>query len=616
MIQTHAPSSRKPLRLWPGVAAAVLLLVLRFIVPVLSPDAAVIGLFGSLACAAAIVIWWLFFSRAPWLDRLLPLAVVVVAFFAIRPLLDKSIVGGMMGMMFALYALPPIVAPAFVASAVASRGLSIGLQRATMVVTIFLAAATWTAIRTDGITGGAGVQLHWRWTKTYEERLLAQGDDDAKGSAARAAASKDSLPTPTESPIPAAPAPTAPTATAAVKAAGPAPPEVTREAEWPGFRGRDRDGVIHGVRLETDWTKSAPVEMWRRPVGPGWSSFAVSGDLLYTQEQRGGDEVVSCYRVSTGKSVWRHRDATRFWESNGGAGPRGTPALSNGHVYTFGATGLLNALDAVSGAVLWSRNVSSDAHVKVPMWGFASSPLVIDDTVIVAAAGKLAGYDAATGQPRWLGPAHPGSYSSPQRSTFDGVTQVVLLSAAGATSVSPATGKALWEYQWPDGGVTIVQPATIGDSDLLISSTAATGGLGIRRLGIAHGPRGWSVEERWESSGLKPYFNDYVVNKGYAFGFDGNILSCIDLSDGTRKWKGGRYGNGQLVLLPEQDLLLVVSEEGDLALVKATPDQFTEVAHVPALEGKTWNHPVIVRDVLLMRNDHEMAAYKLSLEPR
>jgi outer membrane protein assembly factor BamB len=321
--------------------------------------------------------------------------------------------------------------------------------------------------------------------------------------------------------------------------------------------------------------------------------------------------VVSCYNLSTGNPVWRHRDAARFWESNGGAGPRATPTLSNGRVYTFGATGLLNALDARNGSVVWSRNAASDTGAKTPGWGFASSPLVVNDLVIVAASGRLAAYDAATGNPRWSAPARAGSYSSPQLMTIGGVPQVLLLTGTGVTSVAPADGKLLWEHGWP--GTPILQPARTSDGDVLITTGDMSGGVGTRRIAVAHGSGGWTVEERWTSAGLKPYFNDFVVHKGHAFGFDGSILACIDLKDGTRKWKGGRYGHGQLVLLPDQDLLLVLSEEGELALVAAIPDQFTEFAKLPAIEGKTWNHPVLAGDVLLVRNGEEMAAFRLSL---
>ena len=196
--------------------------------------------------------------------------------------------------------------------------------------------------------------------------------------------------------------------------------------------------------------------------------------------------------------------------------------------------------------------------------------------------------------------------------TIDGVPQVLLLSGSRTISVAPADGTLLWEHIW-EVGSSIVQPALISNGDVLITVGDAMGGLGIRRISVAKGPAGWSVEERWTSRGLKPYFNDFVVHKGHAFGFDGSILASIDLADGTRKWKGGRYGNGQLILLPDQDVLLVLSEDGELVLVGATPDRFIEVARFPVLNAKTWNHPVLVGDLLLVRNGEEMAAFRLSL---
>jgi outer membrane protein assembly factor BamB len=339
----------------------------------------------------------------------------------------------------------------------------------------------------------------------------------------------------------------------------------------------------------------------------------VDGDLLYTQEQRGEDEIVSCYRVSTGETVWLHRDAARFYESNGGTGPRSTPELSNGRVYTLGATGIVNALDARDGALVWTRNAATDTGAKLPGWGFAGSPLVVNDEVIVAASGRLVAYDIATGKPRWTAQTGGGGYSSPHLVTVGGVAQVLMLSSGGVTSVAPADGKVIWEHAWPTTA-RIIQPALTAEGDILMTlGDEGMGGAGLRRFAVTQGSSGWTVQERWESRGLKPNFNDFVVHKGHAYGFDGSILSCINLADGARKWKGGRYGSGQMVLLSDQDLLLVLSEEGELALVKATPDQFTEVAKVPGIEGKTWNHPVLARDVLLVRNDREMAAFRLTL---
>jgi outer membrane protein assembly factor BamB len=394
----------------------------------------------------------------------------------------------------------------------------------------------------------------------------------------------------------------------------PIPAVATAAAEWAGFRGSNRDGIVRGARFDTDWAGHPPVQMWRRPIGPGWSSFAVRAGLLYTQEQRGGDEIVACYRVASGEPVWMHRDAARFWESNGGAGPRGTPTLDKDRVYTLGATGILNALNAGDGTLVWTRDVASDADTKVPIWGFSGSPLVIDDLVVVAAAGRMVAYDLGTGTPRWLGPVHGGGYSSPHRASIGGADQVLLQSDAGLTSVAPASGTVLWHYAWP--GAAIVQPAVLEGGNVLASTASASGGVGMRRIAVTGGAGGWATDVRWTSTGLKPYFNDLAVHKGHAFGFDGSILSCINLEDGARRWKGGRYGNGQLVLLPDQDVLLVLSEDGELALVAAVPDGFRELARMPAIDGKTWNHPALAGEVLLVRNGEEMAAFRLPLGGR
>jgi len=608
IAQASEPAHQQQLRLWPGVALAVLLLLFKFFVPIVAPDAVIVVTLGSLGCAVAILLWWLFLSRAPWSERLGAVLLIIVALFGTSRILHASLATGPSMFLFIFGLAPLTLGLALVVWAVATRGLSDGLRRTTMAAAILIAVGGWACVRVGGVSNDLRPELHWRWAQTPEERLLAQAAHEPVALPAAPAA------TPAVTPAPAMAAPT--TAKAPPAASKETPATAVSSPEWPGFRGPRRDGIIPGVRIVTDWATSPPVELWRRPIGPGWPSFAVHGDLIYTQEQRGDDELVSCYNAATGKPVWIHRDGVRFYESGSGPGPRGTPTLSDGRVYAFGATGIVNALNANDGAVVWSRNAASDTGAKMPEYGFASSPLVAGDIVIVAASGRLIGYDLATGNPRWQAKAGGGGYSSPHLFTIGGVTQVLLLTAYGATSVAPADGKLLWEYPLPSA-MRIVQPALASDGEILMSlGDSGMGGSGLRRLAVAHGPGGWTVQDRWTSTGLKLKFNDFVVHNGHAFGFDGSILACIDLKDGQRKWKGGRYGGGQLVLLPDQDLLLVLSEEGELALVGATPDQFKELARFPAIEGKTWNHPVLVGDRLLVRNDQEMAAFRLSLSRR
>jgi len=570
-------------RLWPGIAAVLLMWLARF--GAIKLDLGAVGLYivigGMFAGLLGFILWWAVFSRAAGFERWFAFVVMIAAVAGISRLLHPSISGAMMGFMFYLYSVPTVCL-AFVLWAVATQRLTAPVRRISMVAAIAAGSGVWTLVRSDGITTTGSGEFAWRWSRTAEQQLLATA-----------------VPPPPVPAIVEAPKP-APTA---------APAEPKQAIIWPGFRGADRTGIIPGVRIKTDWSALPPAEVWRRPVGPGWSSFAVRGDLIYTQEQRGEEEIVACYNAGTGKPVWEHRDKARFWEANAGAGPRATPTLSGNRVYTCGATGIVNALDARTGTKLWSRDATADTGGKVPYWGFSSSPLVEGDIVIVH-AGALAAYDASTGAPRWSGAAKGGSYSSPQLVSLEGVPQVLMMNKDGIASISPADGALLWEHAWP--GMPIVQPALTPDGDVLITNEER----GARRLAVRSAGIGWKVEERWTSNRLKPSFNDFVIHNGHAFGFDGSILACIDLKDGARKWKGGRYGQGQLVLLPDQDLLLVISEEGELALVAAATEQFKEIARAPAIDGKTWNHPVLAGGLLFVRNSQEMAAFRLPLASR
>ena len=568
------PSEWKELRLWPGVAAVSVQWLCWVVLPLAGPGpvTGIISAAGALAGGLAVAVWWAFLSRAPRPERLGFIALAAVALFVASRLVDESIASGMMGMLMLLYAVP-VASLAMVVAAVGTRRLAARSRRAAMAAAILLSCGVWTLLRSDGITGAGAAELRWRWAKTAEQRFLeAKGDEPDSSLAAQLGTSA--------------------------------------RGDWPGFRGHDRDGAVRGVRINTDWDASPPELLWRRPLGPGTSSFAVSNGLIYTQEQVGDDEAVTCYALDTGELVWMHRDKARFWDSHVGPGPRATPTLSEGRVYALGATGILNALDAADGTVLWSRNAATDAGTTVPDWGFAGSPLAVGDLVVVAVSGTLAAYDRATGEPRWFGPAGSGGYSSPHPLTIDGEAQVLLLSSSGLTSVAPRDGRVLWEHSWP-GGDRIVQPAAVREGGLLVPDG---NGFSLRHIAVARGGGKWGVAERWESTRLKPYFNDFVVHERHAFGFDGSILACIDIKDGSRKWKGGRYGHGQLLLLADQDLLLVLSERGELVTVAATPDRFEEVARHPGIEGKTWNHPALAGDILLARNSEEAAAFRLALE--
>jgi outer membrane protein assembly factor BamB len=469
-------------------------------------------------------------------------------------------------------------------------------------------------MRLEGLTGIGNADIHARWNPTAEQQFLAE-----RMSHNRPSTDKEN-------------------------GAG-AGPIVAGPHDWTEFRGPHRDGAVHGVQVATNWSESPPKELWRRRVGPGWSSIIVVGGRVYSQEQRGDSEAVFCCDAATGEELWSHEDEARFSESMGGDGPRATPTFFDGKIYALGATGILNCLDAATGELKWTRDAAEGRRPKgaepehsqqpkkpdqstsaekskapetgMPLmyWGFASSPLVVDGNVIVFTGfdreDSLRAFRADSGEPAWRASAGAHSYSSPQLATFDGQRQVLMLSDAELTSTDPSNGRTLWRYESgvkAGDGFPAIQPRLVGEAGVVVSFKSDESAM---RLEVSRKDDRWQVERASGSMQFKPYFSDCVQYEDVLYGFEAPVFCAVDVKSGKRLWKKGRYGAGQVLLLADQGVLVVISESGEAVLAAANPKKHQELGRFQAINGKTWNHPTIVDGRLYVRNAEEMACYEL-----
>ncbi len=577
------------LRVWPAVVIVVLQWVAIKGAAWAAPATMIqfmAMMWGPIAATVALTGWWLFASRVPWRDRWIGLGAFVATGALALPFLHPTI----KGMAIVVFALP-VVATIWAGWLAVTPFLQWPARRAGLIAAFVLAWAYFALLRFDGLDGSMVADIAFRWAPTREDLFLA-GIDPSKPKSVPASSSTQ------------------------------AEPLTLEPGDWPGFRGPDRDGRLPGVRIATDWKTSPPRELWRHKVGPGWSSFAVVGNRVYTQEQYGEEEAVNCYDALTGGEIWSHRDGERFEEPLAGPGPRATPTFHEGMIYALGAKGRLSCLNAVTGKVIWSRDIKSDTGAKdppIPMWGFSSSPLIAAEIVTVCGGGpdnkSVLGYDAATGEPKWAAGEGQFSYGSTQLSKLGGVEQVLIATDQGLSAFEPASGKILWTggSALKTGMARCIQPAVVGDSDVLLGTGF---GIGTERVHVAQSGDEWTATEVWKEPirTIRPYFNDLVVHQDHIYGFDNNLFTCVSLSDGKSKWKARGYGNGQALLLPDQDLLLILSETGEVALVAAKPDRHGELARFKAIEGKTWNHPVIAHGKLFVRNGEEAACFELTEE--
>lgn len=446
-------------------------------------------------------------------------------------------------------------------------------------VAVFLAL-----FRFEGQGGNFIPQFRFRFTESAEERALAYFANAEK-------------PEPPADAVPSE-APSLP---------------ITNE-DWPKFGGIQGDSIVRGQSIRSDWESNPPEPLWRHPVGPGWSSFAVVGDFAFTQEQRGEEECVVCYDAGTGEPIWTHQDTARFEESAGGPGPRATPTLHDGRLYALGATGVLNCLDPRTGTLHWTTNVVDDNGGKLLEWAASGSPVIHEDHVLVnpgTSTSFLAAYDRLTGEQRWSGPEGRAGYATPVIATIGDTPQVVIYRAGGVSGHSLSNGEQWWFFEWTNATkINVAQPLVLPDESVFISSGY---GGGSALLEVLHDGQTWSVNSKWERPNkFKLKFNGGIYKEGHVYGLDEGILSCFEMQAGKRTWKRGRYKFGQILMIGDQ--VLVLTEDGEVVLVNATAESMSEEARFKAIDGKTWNHPVLNRGRLFVRNGSEAACYDLRPE--
>ena len=387
--------------------------------------------------------------------------------------------------------------------------------------------------------------------------------------------------------------------------------ELSAEAIWPQFRGKNRDGVTS--EQIASWKQHPPELMWKQPIGAGWASFAVVGEHCFTLEQRGDEECLVCYRVKDGKQVWINARAERFREISGGEGPRATPTYSDGLLYSLGATGVLQCVDARTGGTVWETDVLQFNDGTNCLFGMCGSPLVTDGKVIVAPGGSgcsLVAFDKQSGHLVWKNGDADASYSSPVQMRLCGVDQVLNFNGDGLFAHDLSTGTVLWNIEWisnEDEKNNVCQPIQLDEDEVFISSAY---GMGCAKLRIEKNGDQWNVSTVWENQNLKSKFSSAIFNGSHIFGLDLGVLVCLDPTSGNRVWKNGRYAHGQFIKVG--DYLVVQSEKGFVAQVVASAHEFSEMGRIKALRYRTWTHPVVADGVLLVRNDREMAAYRLT----
>lgn len=387
-------------------------------------------------------------------------------------------------------------------------------------------------------------------------------------------------------------------------AAGPA-----AALDWPQFRGVNRDGISAETDLPRSWPAEGPRVVWKRAIGEGYSAISVAGDRLYTMDSDGTTEYVVALEAGSGKEVWRVAAGPKLIDPMGN-GPRTTPTLDGGTVYAMGSHGRLLALKAADGAKIWEVELTQAFGAKRPNWGYSGSPLIDGDLLILEVGGTegrgVVAFEKATGKVRWGALDGDPAYASPVLMTIGGIKQYVVTRRAGSQTVAlRPDGSVLWTHPGP---FSVIASALFVPPDKVYVSGGDDAGAVLMRIKTEGGKS--TVEELWKTRAMKNHFNNAVLVGDHIYGFDNATFKCLSVATGEPAWAFRGLGKGSL-LAADGDLLIVLSDQGTLLLVKATPDAYTELARFQAMEGKAWTAPTLANGRLYLRDNDEIVALEM-----
>ena len=374
-------------------------------------------------------------------------------------------------------------------------------------------------------------------------------------------------------------------------------------ADWPQFRGPNRDGISPETAVLKSWPASGPKVLWKAPLGEGYSQVVSAKGRLYTLAEQGQEQAALAFDAATGKRLWRTR-IDREYRDGQGDGPRSTPTVDGALVYVLSAHGKLAALRTANGQVAWQHDLRAEYGANPPQWGVSTSPLVEGNLLIVNVGGagnkSIVAFDKTNGKPVWASQGDGAGYSAPIAITVRGVRQVIVFTADAILSISPKDGRLFWRSGWKtDYDVNAATPIFLPPDKLFVSSGYGTGSalLQINRT---------NVTEVWRSRGMKNQFSSSVLHNGILYGFDNATFKAIDAATGNERWKQRGFGHGSLILAG--DHLIVLSDRGKLALVSATPEEYRELGNAQVLEGKCWTSPSLADGRLYVRNEEKLIA--------